>query len=46
MWGGYVPTSVLRIASKDLLCNTGNSVQWYVAAWMGAGCGEKGYMYV
>ena len=28
------------VTSKDLLCNTGNSVQCYVAAWMGGKFGR------
>ena len=30
-----------RITNKDLLYVTGNSVQCYVAAWMGGGLGEE-----
>ena len=29
------------ITSKNLLCGTGNSAQWYVAAWMGEEFGEE-----
>ena len=29
------------IASKDLLCHTGNSVQYFVAPYMGGGFGGK-----
>ena len=33
----HIGTANLKwITSKDLLCSTGNSVQCYVAAWMGA----------
>ena len=31
------------VTNKDLLYNTGNSAQAYVAAWMGGELGEKGY---
>ena len=34
------------ITDKDLLYSTWNSAQCYVAAWMGVGLGENGYMYV
>ena len=34
------------ITNKDLVYNTGNSAQCYVAAWMGEGLGEKGYNYM
>ena len=29
------------IINKDLLCSTGDSVQCYVAAWMGGEFGEE-----
>ena len=29
------------IASKDLLCHTGNSVQYFVAPYLGGGFGGK-----
>ena len=32
------------IISKVLLYSTGSSAQYYVAAWMGGGLGENGYM--
>ena len=32
------------ITNKDLLCSTGNSAQYYVAAWMGRVLGEKACM--
>ena len=32
------------MTNKDLLNSTKNSVQSYVAAWMGEEFGEKGYM--
>ena len=32
--------------NKDLLYNTWNSAQCYVAAWMGEGLGETGYLYI
>ena len=34
------------IPNKDLLYSTGNSAQCYVAAWMGGGLGENGYVYM
>ena len=34
------------ITNKDPLHSTGNSAQRYVAAWMGEGLGENGYMYM
>ena len=34
------------ITNKNLLCSTWNSAQCYVAAWMGGGLGENGYVYV
>ena len=34
------------ITNKDLLYSTGNSAQRYVAAWMGGGLGENGYVYM
>ena len=33
------------ITNKGLLYSTGNSAQYYVAAWMGV-LGENGYMYM
>ena len=32
------------IINKDLLYSTGNSAQYYVAAWMGGGLRDHGYM--
>ena len=34
------------ITNKDLLYSTGNFAQCFVAAWMGRGLGENGYMYM
>ena len=34
------------ITSKDLLYNTWNSAQCYVAAWMRGESGGNGYMYM
>ena len=34
------------ITKKNLLYNTWNSAQCYVAAWMGEGLGENGYLYI
>ena len=34
------------ITNKDLLYSTWNSAQCYVAAWMGEGLGENGYLYI
>ena len=34
------------VANKVLLYSTGNSAQYYVAAWMGGEFGESGYMYI
>ena len=34
------------ITNKDLLYSTGNSAQCYLAAWMGGGLGENGYVYM
>ena len=34
------------ITNKDLLYNTGNSAQCYVAAWMAGEFGENGYTYM
>ena len=34
------------ITNKDLLYSTWNSIQCYVAAWMGGSSGENGYMYM
>ena len=33
------------MTNKDLLYSTGNSAQGYMAAWMGGGLGEDGFMY-
>ena len=33
------------MTNKDLLYSTGNSAQCYVAACMGGGLGEDGFMY-
>ena len=33
------------MTNKDLLYSTGDSAQCYVAAWMGGGLGEDGFMY-
>ena len=41
----YTPLYLKWITNKDLLYSTGNSAQYYVAAWMGEGFGENGYMY-
>ena len=35
-----------RVTNKDLLYRTGNSAQYYVAAWMGGESGGDGYMYM
>ena len=35
-----------NLTNKDLLNNTGNSAQCYVAAWMGESLGENGYLYM
>jgi len=43
--GMYTPLYLKWITNKDLLYSTGNSAQYYVAAWMGEGFGENGYMY-
>ena len=34
------------ITNKDLLYSTRNSVQCYVAAWIGGSLGENGYMFM
>ena len=34
------------IINKDLMYGTWNSAQCYMAAWMGEGLGENGYMYI
>ena len=34
------------ITNKDLLYSTGNSAQYYVAAWMGGELGEDEYMHM
>ena len=34
------------ITNKNLLCSTWSSAQRYVAAWMGGGLEENGYMHV
>ena len=39
----YTVLDIKWIAYKVLLCSTGNSVQGYVAAWMGE---EFGYMHM
>ena len=48
VWAGYVHTADLKwITNKDLLCSTGDSVQCYVAAWMGGEFGgEWKHVYV
>jgi len=33
------------VTHNDLLSSTGNSAQYYLAAWMEGGLGKKGYMY-
>ena len=39
-------TAIFRqITNKDLLYSTGNSAQCDVAAWMGGGLGESGYLH-
>ena len=52
-WGGgirrefeieYTQLYLKWITSKDLPYSTGNSAQCYVAAWMGGGWRENGYM--
>ena len=52
-WGGgirrefeieYTQLYLKWITSKDLPYSTGNSAQYYVAAWMGGGWRENGYM--
>ena len=37
----YTPLYLNWITKKDLLCNTGNSAQCYVTAWMGAKFGGE-----
>ena len=34
------------IINKDLMYGTWNSAQCYMAAWMGEGLGENGYVYI
>jgi len=34
------------MTNKDLLYSTGNSAQGYMAAWMGGGLREDGFMYM
>ena len=42
VWVGYVHTGYLKWKiSKDLLYSTGNSAQYYVAAWMGREFGRE-----
>ena len=42
----YTQLCLKWITSKGLLYNTWNSGLCYVAAWMGGGLGENGYMYM
>ena len=42
----YTLLCLKRIINKDLRYSTGNFAQWYVAAWMGGGLEENGYMYM
>ena len=47
LWGGMYTLLYLKwIVSKYLECSTGNSVQCYVAVWMGEGLRGNGYMRV
>ena len=42
----YALLYVKWITNKDLPYSTWNSVQCYVAAWIGEVLGENGYMYM
>ena len=42
----YTLLYLKQITNKDLLSSTGNSAQYYVAAWMGGKFGENGYTYM
>ena len=44
IWDGHVHTAIFKMDNQ--LYSTGNSAQYYVAAWMRGGLGENGYMYV
>ena len=37
----YTLLNLKWITNKDLLCSTGNSAQYYVAAWMGGEFGGE-----
>ena len=41
----YTLLYLKQITNKVLLYSTGNSAQWYVAAWMERSLRENGYMY-
>ena len=42
----HTPLCLKWIINKDLPYSAWNSVQNYVAAWMGGGLGERGYKYM
>ena len=42
----YTLPYLRRLANKDPLYSTWNSVQYYVAAWIGGHLGENGYMHM
>ena len=47
VWEGQRHAAIFKMDSltnKDLLNRTGNSAQFYVAAWIGESLGENGYM--
>ena len=45
--GGHVHTAVFKMGSQQgPTVSTWNFAQCYVAAWMGGGLGENGYMYM
>ena len=44
IWDGHIHTAIFKMDNQ--LYSTGNSAQYYVAAWMRGGLGGNGYMYV
>ena len=44
-WDRHVHPAIFKMDNKDLLYSTYNSAQGYVAAWMGVGLGNNGYLY-
>ena len=44
IWDGHIHNAIFKMDNQ--LYSTGNSAQYYVAAWLRGGFGENGYMHM